>query len=95
MKIFSSRETVGTSPAVIFQCKVSDLQTVEIYAVGAIYIGDSGVTTSNGNPLAAGESITFDHLSFRKDQKDVQEEVIKIYAVAAAGTSAQVSGWRR
>lgn len=95
MKNFSDRETVSTTSAIIFQCKVKDLQFVEVYAVGALEIGLGGVTVGKGIPLAAGESRSWNHLDFRKDDKDVQESEFKIYAVATVATTAHIYGVRK
>lgn len=94
MKIFSERETVGTTATKIFQCKVSELQHVEVYAVGAMEIGLGGVTTGKGIPLIASESRSWSHLDFRKDNKALQDSEFILYAVAAAGTTAHVFGVR-
>lgn len=86
-----SRMSVGTSPAVIFQGVVSKLQTLELQAVGACEIGGEGVSVGNGIPLLAGISRFVTHLDFRKDDREVQSSVLKIYAVASVGTTIQVS----
>lgn len=95
MKTFSERETVGTTSTKIFQCKISELQHVEVYAVGALEIGLGGVTTGKGIPLAAGESRSWSHLDFRKDLKDIQDNEFTLYAVSAAGTTAHIFGVRK
>lgn len=94
MKTFSSRETVGTTATKIFQCRISELQHVEVYAVGALEIGLGGVTTGKGIPLTAGESRSWSHLDFRKDDKQLQNSDFVLYAVSAAGTTAHIFGVR-
>lgn len=85
---------VATVPIVVFACKVKNLQNVEIYAEDACYIGGPGVATTNGLPLAAGESRMWNHTDFRKDDKYVQESLLEIYAVAAVAASVRVSAVR-
>lgn len=94
MKTFSERESVGTTATRLFRCKISELQHVEIYAVGALEIGIGGVTTGKGIPLSAGESRAWSHLDFRKDDKTIQNSEFDLWAVSAAGTTAHVFGVR-
>lgn len=89
-----SRAVVGTTPSMIFSCPMRYFQFVEIYAVGAMEIGTTGVSVGTGIPMAAGESRGISHLDFRKDDKSIQEGVLEIWAVALVATTAQVSGWR-
>lgn len=91
IELKGARMPVGTSPEVIFQGVVSKLQTLELQAVGACEIGGQGVSVGNGIPLVAGVSRFITHLDFRKDDKEIQNRVLKIYAVAGVATTIQVS----
>lgn len=95
MKQFFNRVVVTTVPSQIFDCAVKDLQNVEIYAIGAMEFGSSGVSMGTGIPLAAGESRSISHIDFRKDDKSIQEDRISIYGVSVGSVSCQVSGWRK
>lgn len=95
MKFESYRVNVETSAKSIFKCRVRDLNSVEIYANGAMYIGIGGVSSTSGIPLAINESRNITHLDFRKDLKEVQDSFVEIYGVATVATTAQIFGWFR
>ena len=85
------RLVVGNTPTPIFRGIVSDLQSVIIYTVGSIEIGNVNVAVGTGLPLAGSSSFTFSHRDFRPDDKKVQSSNFDIYAVAAAPTTVQVT----
>lgn len=85
------RYSVKTVPTPIFSILINRLQSVEIYAVGALELGTRNVSVGTGIPMAAGESRSITHLDFRKDDRDIQSSLFEIWAVAAVATTAHVA----
>lgn len=84
-----SREIVGTSPTVLLQFYPKDVSSIIIKATGALFLGSTGVTITNGFSLGTGDPFGISHIDFSKELINENPE-IKIYAVAVVETTAQI-----
>lgn len=76
-RIKSSATTVSTTATAIPATALTGRRSIVVQNTGAndIYLGASDVTTSNGYPLSAGESLSLD-----------LDGAVILYGIVAAGT---------
>lgn len=92
MRTVGQTVDVGITSTRIFYCRAIDINTLTIRAVGALTIGLAGGGVNDGIPLTAGEAVSFS----KQDFPDCgPTELLEVYAVAAAPTTANIFGFMR
>lgn len=66
-----------------------------LYFGGTVYLGDQTVTSTTGKPFSNGEFYSLSHMDFRKDQKDVQDDVVELWGISGGSVTVHVTTVRR